>query len=68
MTEKTPKSVGPTQENPDNSPFDRQAYFKEIRSGLLKKLGLPEDTRPEKVERLLGIREALDKAKAGNSH
>lgn len=43
--------------------FDRQAYLKEIREGLLRKLGLPEDTRPENVARLLEIKNSLDKLK-----
>ena len=39
--------------------FDRQAYLKEIRQGLLKNLGLPPDTKPDQVVRLLEIKEKM---------
>ncbi len=44
-------------------PFDRMAYLKEIREGLLVKLGLPKDTRPERVADLIKLKSALDKIK-----
>jgi len=45
------------------APLDRQAYLKEVRMELLRNLGLPEDTRPEQVARLLAIKQNLDKLK-----
>ena len=39
--------------------FDRQAYLKEVRQNILRNLGLPEDTKPEQVTRLLEIKEKL---------
>ncbi|MDR2198193.1 MAG: hypothetical protein LBR53_01825 [Deltaproteobacteria bacterium] len=50
-----------SHESPDEKPLDRQAFFKEIRSGVLKKLGLPMDTRPENVLNLLKLQNELDK-------
>ena len=52
-----------TKKNGREPEFDRQAYLKEIREGLLRKLGLPEDTRPENVTRLLEIKNIIDKLK-----
>ena len=52
------------EQNDNNASFDRQAYLKEIREGLLKKLGLPEDTRPENVAKLLEIKSGLGKIKS----
>ncbi|MGL4209286.1 MAG: hypothetical protein ACRCTY_07840 [Candidatus Adiutrix sp.] len=43
----------------DESNFDRLDYFKTIRKGILKTLGLPENTRPDKVAQLLEIRNAM---------
>lgn len=40
----------------EEAAFDRQAYLKEIRQELLKKLGLPENTKPDQVLRLLEIK------------
>ncbi|MDR2406498.1 MAG: hypothetical protein LBE13_00070 [Bacteroidales bacterium] len=53
MTDKKDKS--------NEKPFDRQAYFKQIREDVLKKLGLPEDTKPENVLNLLKLHDELDK-------
>ncbi len=39
--------------------FDRQAYLKEIRQELLTKLGLPPNTKPEQVAKLLEIKEKM---------
>jgi hypothetical protein len=52
----SPQPVAPASE-PDE--FDRQTYLKEIRSELLKKLGLPAGTKPEQVMRLLAIKQHL---------
>lgn len=41
--------------------FDRQAYLKEVRNKLLRNLGLPEDTKPEQVAKLLEIKARLKK-------
>lgn len=43
---------------PAEAAFDRQEYLKEVRRNILKNLGLPEDTRPDQVMRLLEIQEA----------
>lgn len=52
-----------TQPKKDPDSFDRQAYFKEIRRELLKKMGLPEDTKPDQVMRLLTIKEKMKNPK-----
>lgn len=51
------------QDGPDRpeEKFDRQAYLKKVRQDILKNLGLPEDTKPEQVQRLLEIRHRLKK-------
>lgn len=46
---------------PAEPPFDRQAYLKEVRQNILRNLGLPEDTKPEQVTRLLEIRQKMKK-------
>ena len=43
--------------------LDRQAYLRTIRREMLKNLGLPEDTKPEQVGRLLEIKARLDQLK-----
>lgn len=43
--------------------FDRQAYLRDIRKGILKNLGLPEDTKPEMVMQLLEIKQKMSKTK-----
>jgi len=48
-------------ESPTEEQFDRQAYLKEVREGLLKNLGLPEGTKPEQVAKLLEIKARLKK-------
>lgn len=53
----------PANDKQEEQPFDRQAYLKEVRTELLRNLGLPEDTRPEQVARLLEIKQAMDKLK-----
>jgi hypothetical protein len=42
--------------------LDRLEYLRNIRRECLKRLGLPEDARPEMVLRLVEIKEAMDKA------
>ena len=54
MTEKKDQTQTPAE--PD---FDRVAYLRKIRGDLLKKMGLPENTKPEQVSRLLAIKERL---------
>jgi hypothetical protein len=53
------KRPSPPPGVPEPDEFDRQTYLKEVRSELLKKLGLPEGTKPEQVMRLLAIKERL---------
>jgi hypothetical protein len=58
----------PDDKNDDRAPepeepFDRQAYLKSVRQEMLKNLGLPEDTKPEHVSRLLAIKAGLKKLK-----
>ena len=43
--------------------LDRQAYLRTVRQEMLKKLGLPEDTKPQRVGRLLEIKARLDQMK-----
>lgn len=51
-----------TGSGPEES-FDRQAYLKEVRMEILRNLGLPEDTKPEQVSRLLEIKNLIDSKK-----
>ena len=46
----------------DDAPetLDRQAYLRDVRREMLKNLGLPENTKPEQVSRLLAIKAGLD--------
>lgn len=48
--------------SPDST-FDRQAYLKEVRSTLLKNMGLPDHTKPDKVMQLLAIQEKMNEIK-----
>lgn len=47
----------------DGESLDRVAYLKKIRQELLVKLGLPKDTRPEQVSRLIEIKNTMDAIK-----
>ena len=54
------------KKQPDSEPeeaFDRQAYLKEVRMEILRNLGLPEDTKPEQVSRLLEIKSLINRKK-----
>jgi len=53
----------PPAEEPAEEPLDRQAYLRSVRREMLKNLGLPEDTKPEQVSRLLAIKANLDNLK-----
>ena len=55
----------PDDENAEPSPeaLDRQAYLRDVRREMLKKLGLPENTKPEQVSRLLAIKASLNNLK-----
>ena len=48
---------------PPPEALDRQAYLRSIRQEMLKKLGLPADTKPEKVGLLLAIKAGMDNLK-----
>jgi hypothetical protein len=48
----------PSEAHPE-APLDRQAYLRDIRRELLKNLGLPENTKPEQVSRILAIKAGL---------
>lgn len=50
-------------EGAEEKAFDRRAYLKGIREELLVKLGLPKDTRPEQVARLIQIKSDMEKLK-----
>ncbi|UQZ90414.1 hypothetical protein C4J81_14850 [Deltaproteobacteria bacterium Smac51] len=54
-----PKTSMPAEA--DEKPFDRQAYLKEVRQELLANLGLPKDTKPEQVARLIQIKSDMAK-------
>ncbi|MDR1657114.1 MAG: hypothetical protein LBT47_06105 [Deltaproteobacteria bacterium] len=49
-------------------PVDNVEYFKKIRNDVLVKLGLPANTKPDKVKMLLEIKLELEKIKNKNSH
>ena len=55
----------PDDENagPPPETLDRQTYLRDVRREMLKNLGLPEDTKPEQVSRLLAIKAGLDNLK-----
>jgi len=55
----------PDDENAKSPPetLDRQAYLREVRREMLKNLGLPENTKPEQVSRLLAIKAGLENLK-----
>jgi hypothetical protein len=46
--------------NPDGS-LDRPAFFKKIRDDLMKKLGIPKDTKPDRVLQVLQLQGELDR-------
>jgi hypothetical protein len=46
--------------------LDRQGFFKQIRQDFLVKIGLPEDTKPGQVMKMLEIKKELDKLKKQN--
>jgi hypothetical protein len=43
--------------------FNREAYFKKVRNDFLNKLGLPTDTKPGQVVKLLEIQKELERLK-----
>ncbi|MDR2352181.1 MAG: hypothetical protein LBF22_03305 [Deltaproteobacteria bacterium] len=47
--------------------FDRSTFFKEVREDCLVKLGLPKNTRPDRVLQLLELQGKLDKIKKDKS-
>jgi hypothetical protein len=60
-TKKKPGEEAPPKKKPGEEALDRQAYFREIRAEMLKKLGLPSDTKPENVLGLLQLQHEMDK-------
>ncbi|MDR2946228.1 MAG: hypothetical protein LBV79_05730 [Candidatus Adiutrix sp.] len=64
-TKNIPPETAADQSSPAETPpekeLDRQSYLKEIRQNLLTNLGLPQDTKPEQVLRLLEIKQTLKK-------
>ncbi|MDR1045363.1 MAG: hypothetical protein LBP33_09640 [Candidatus Adiutrix sp.] len=53
----TEEKKGPPRPEPAPAEnFDRQAYLREVRMEILRNLGLPEDSSPEQVRRLLEIK------------
>jgi hypothetical protein len=44
----------------DSQVFDRQSYFKNIRNDFLTKIGLPPDTKPAQVIKILEIKKQLE--------
>ena len=50
---------------PKPSPEGHREYFKKVRGELLAKLGLPENTRPERVGQMLKLLAELEKIKGG---
>lgn len=43
------------------APNNHQEYLKDLRAKLLVKLGLPENTRPERVSQMLELKAELEK-------
>ena len=60
-----PDDENDVRQQPERQPetLDRQAYLREVRREMLKNLGLPENTKPEQVSRLLAIKAGLDNLK-----
>ncbi len=54
---------GAPQGAAEEKTFDRTAYLKEVREELLVKLGLPKDTKPERVASLIQIKSNMEKIK-----
>jgi hypothetical protein len=53
--------VTKSKDKENDKKFDREAFFKEIRSDVLRKLCLPENTKPENVLNLIKLQGELDK-------
>ncbi|MDR0620910.1 MAG: hypothetical protein LBJ61_03420 [Deltaproteobacteria bacterium] len=52
----------------DCQPLDRQDFFKNIRNDFLCKIGLPPDTKPGQVMRILEIKKELDRINQLKKH
>ncbi|MDR1486697.1 MAG: hypothetical protein LBT62_01690 [Deltaproteobacteria bacterium] len=48
--------------------LDRKEFFKQIRNDVLTKIGLPQDTKPEQVLKILEIQSELEKIKIKKRH
>ena len=57
----------PDKETPAAEPLDHKEYLKDLRGRLLVKLGLPENTRPERVGQMLRLKAELDKLNTGGT-
>jgi hypothetical protein len=52
-------------EQATDEPFDRLEFLKNIRKEFLKKIGLPPDTKPDQVLKILELRQNLDNINKG---
>ncbi|MDR2301759.1 MAG: hypothetical protein LBF38_06945 [Deltaproteobacteria bacterium] len=59
MSESKTKNINTTPNDDNDHPFDRQDYFKNIRNDFLSKIGLPPDTKPAQVMKILEIKREL---------
>ena len=60
MSESTKKKSASQTGAQEAQPFDRQDFFKNLRNEFLCKIGLPPDTKPNQVVRILEIKKELD--------
>jgi hypothetical protein len=59
MSESKNRKNLPITDDDNDHPFDRQDFFKNIRNDFLSKIGLPPDTKPSQVMKILEIKREL---------
>lgn len=59
---------GPPKPDQTDEPLDHLAYFKDLRNEFLVKLGLPKNTKPSQVKKMLELKLELDKIKKKQQH
>ncbi|MDR2367954.1 MAG: hypothetical protein LBF58_07600 [Deltaproteobacteria bacterium] len=68
MSERKNKTPVPRSNGHDTEPLDRQEYFKNIRNDFLTRIGLPPDTKPAQVIKILEIKKELDRINNKKKH
>jgi hypothetical protein len=48
------------KKHPDGS-LDRQDYLRKVREGLLEKLGIPKETKPERTLQMIQLKKELER-------